>query len=109
MSTSQRKKTLISLDPRAVFDRTVVMPGTSRMASSIGRVTCSICMFTGAMPLSTRMTMRGKSVCGKIEIGSLSMKMTPAREKLRTIRIMALPCASTKSAMRPVTSLPPRS
>ena len=39
MSTSQRKKTLISVDPRAVTERTVVMPGTRRMASSIGRVT----------------------------------------------------------------------
>ena len=39
MSTSQRKKTLISVAPRAVTERMVVTPGTMRMASSIGRVT----------------------------------------------------------------------
>ena len=31
----------------------------------MGRVTVSIWMSTGAMPLSARIEMRGKSVCGK--------------------------------------------
>ena len=70
ISTSQRKKTLISVEPRLVTERTFVIPGTRRMASSSGRVTVTICTSTGAMPLSTRMTMRGKLVSGKIAIGS---------------------------------------
>jgi hypothetical protein len=61
-STSQRKKTLMSVPPRAVIERTVTMPGTVRMVSSSGRVTVSNCTSMGAMPLSTRTEMRGKSV-----------------------------------------------
>jgi len=83
MSTSQRKKTLISVEPRAVTDRMAVMPGTMRIASSMGRVTRSIWISTGVMPLSTRMTMRGKSVCGKMAMGRRKRKAAPASAKLR--------------------------
>ena len=84
MSTSHRKNALISVAPRAVTLRTSVIPGTSRIACSIGRVTSSICMFTGAIPLSTRITIRGKSVCGNIEIGNWNRNTHPASAKLST-------------------------
>src|SRR6266849_2520076 len=39
----------------------------------------------GVMPLSARIEMRGKSVCGKMAMGRRKMKMTPASAKLSTI------------------------
>src|SRR5882724_8099210 len=48
MSTSQRKKTLISVEPRPVMERTLVMPGTTRIVCSSGRVTVSIWISIGA-------------------------------------------------------------
>ena len=81
MSTSQRKNTLISVDPRAVTERIVVIPGTMRMVSSMGRVTRSIWISTGVMPLSTRMTIRGKSVCGENRDGQAEDERHPGECK----------------------------
>ena len=71
MSTCQLKKTLISAEPRPVVDLTETEPGMSFMASSIGRVIVAIISSAGMTPLSTRITTRGKSVCGKTEEGTL--------------------------------------
>src|SRR6266702_1175052 len=103
MSTSQRKNTLISVEPGALTERTLVIPGTSRIASSMGRVTVRAWTSTGAIPLSTRITIRGKSVCGKMATGSWKVKMTPATQKLRTTRRSARPWASTNGP-RPMAS-----
>ena len=106
MSTSQRKNTLISVEPRPVTERRSVMPGTRRIACSIGRVTVSIWMSTGAMPFSARIEIRGKSVCGKIATGRPSANTTPARAKLKTTSRRARPWASTNEPRRSLTSRP---
>ncbi len=69
MSAFQLKKTLISADPRPVRFRSVTAPGTSFIASSMGRVTRTIISSAGMTPLSTMMTTRGKSVWGKTDEG----------------------------------------
>ena len=60
MSTCQLKKTLICAEPRLVAERTVIAPGMSFIASSMGRVTVAIISSAGMMPLFTMMTTRGK-------------------------------------------------
>src|SRR5260221_11844269 len=70
MSTLQSKKRLTSEEPRDVFDLMRWMPGIPFMASSMGRVTETRVWGAGATSLSTMMTMRGKSVDGKIAIGN---------------------------------------
>ncbi len=72
MSTFQLKKTLTSAEPRPVAERIVTTPGMSFMASSMGRVMVAIISSAGMTPLSTRMTTRGKFVCGKTEDGKVS-------------------------------------
>jgi hypothetical protein len=52
------------------FDLMRAIPGMPFIASSIGRVTVTSVCDAGASPLSTMMTMRGKSVCGNTAIGS---------------------------------------
>ena len=69
MSVCHVKNTLISAEPRPVAERTETEPGTSFIASSIGRVTSAIISSTGMIPLSTRMTQRGKSVVGNKDEG----------------------------------------
>ncbi len=71
MSTSHVKNTLISAEPRPVADFTVVTPRMSCIASSIGRVIVAIISSPGITPLSTRITTRGKSVCGNTEEASV--------------------------------------
>ncbi len=72
MSTCQLKKTLISAEPRPVAERIVTAPGMSFIASSIGRVMVAIISSPGITPLSTRMTTRGKFVCGNTDDGMCS-------------------------------------
>ena len=69
MSTDQLKKTLISAEPRPVAERTLTEPGMSFIASSMGRVMVAIISSAGITPLSTRITTRGKSVCGNTDDG----------------------------------------
>lgn len=73
MSTCQLKKTLISAEPRPVVERIVTEPGMSFIASSMGRVMIAIVSSAGITPLSTRMTRRGKLVCGKTDDGILNV------------------------------------
>ena len=54
----------ISVAPRNVVERTRRMPGTSITACSIGRVTVSIIVCAGSVPLCAMMTMRGNSSGG---------------------------------------------
>src|SRR5437870_3298647 len=77
MFTFQLKKRLISEEPRAVFDLMRWIPGTPFIASSMGRVTETRVCDAGATPLSTMITMRGKSVVGKIAIGNCHAAYTP--------------------------------
>ncbi len=65
MSTRQLKKTLTTLEPRPVLERTLSTPGASFIASSIGLVIVAIISSAGISPLSTMMVTRGKLVCGK--------------------------------------------
>ena len=58
------------LMPREVIERTVTRPGTLLTASSRGFVIVTCICSTGMTPLSTPMTMRGKLVSGKTEIGT---------------------------------------
>ena len=77
MSTRQSKNRLISAEPRLVTERTSCSPGTTRTASSSGRVIeTSICSI-GMTPLSTPMMMRGKFVVGKTATGSVKASYTP--------------------------------
>ncbi len=89
MSTRQLKKTLISAEPRPVVERTVMEPGISFIASSIGLVMVAIISSAGITPLSTRMTTRGKFVCGKTEDGTWNAALTPARHSATLIKAMA--------------------
>src|SRR5258706_4677400 len=77
MSTLQSKKRLTSEEPRDVFDLMRWMPGIPFMASSMGRVTETRVWGAGATPLSTMVTMRGKSVDGKCVIGNRQAAYNP--------------------------------
>jgi hypothetical protein len=67
----------------AVFDLMRSMPGTPFIASSIGRVTETRVCDAGASPLSTMMTMRWKSVCGKDHNWKLPRGVQTRRAKQR--------------------------
>src|SRR6266576_3762074 len=90
MSTFQSKKTLMSAEPRAVVERMLVEPGMSFIASSIGLVMVAIISSAGMTPLSMRMTTRGKLVCGKTEEGMVMAEKTPARQSVKTTKVMLL-------------------
>ncbi len=92
MSTCQLKKTLICAEPRLVAERTVSAPGMSFIASSIGRVIVAIISSAGMMPLFTRMTTRGKFVCGKTDDGIRSAQKTPARHNAAAMNVMDSAC-----------------
>ena len=92
MSTCQLKKMLIWAEPRLVAERTDTAPGMSFIASSMGRVTVAIISSAGMMPLSTRMTTRGKSVCGKTDDGVCSADKTPARHNATAMNVMDSAC-----------------
>jgi hypothetical protein len=89
MSTCQLKKTLISAAPRPVVERTVTEPGISFIASSMGRVIVAIISSAGITPLSTRITTRGKSVCGKTDDGTWNAAYTPATHRAALINVIA--------------------
>ena len=92
MSTCQLKKTLICAEPRLVAERTVTAPGMSFIASSIGRVTVAIISSAGMMPLFTRMTTRGKFVCGNTDDGICSAQKIPARHNAAAMNVMDSAC-----------------
>ena len=92
MSTRQLKKMLIWAEPRLVAERTETAPGMSFIASSMGRVTVAIISSAGMMPLSTRMTTRGKSVCGNTDDGIRSAEKTPARHSATAMNVMDSAC-----------------
>ncbi len=98
MSTDQSKKTLISAEPRPVADRTVTDPGMSFIASSMGRVIVAIISSAGMTPLSTRMTTRGKLVCGNTEDGMWKAAYAPARQSARQRKTIATPLRAAKRA-----------
>src|SRR6185436_14209668 len=98
MLTFQSKYRLISDEPRAVFDLIRAMPGTPFIASSIGRVTETRVCEAGASPLSTMMTMRGKSVCGRIATGSCHAAYNPAAHRTPTMTRMARDWFETMAA-----------
>src|SRR2546423_9347473 len=68
------------------------------IASSIGRVTETSVCEAGASPLSTMMTMRGKSVCGKIATGSCQAAYKPAAQRSATISKIERDWFDTKAA-----------
>src|SRR5882672_981514 len=84
MSTLQSKNKLTSEEPREVFDLMRWMPGIPFIASSIGRVTETSVCGAGATPLSAIMTMRGKSVVGKIAVGSCHVAYNPPAQSNAT-------------------------
>ena len=92
MSTRQLKKTLICAEPRLVAERTVSAPGMSFIASSMGRVTVAIISSAGMMPLFTRMTTRGKFVCGNTDDGIRSAQKIPARHNAAAMNVMDSAC-----------------
>src|ERR1039458_513390 len=92
MSTCQLKKTLICAEPRLVDERTVIAPGMSFIASSIGRVTVAIISSAGMMPLSTMMTTREKFVCEKTDDGVRSAEKIPARHNAAAMNVMDSAC-----------------
>src|SRR5580704_13926961 len=100
MSTCQLKKTLTSAEPRPVAERTDDTPGMSFIASSIGRVMVAIISSAGMTPLSTRMTQRGKLVCGKTDDDIRSAANAPARHSAKVMNVMAvaLPVANRPMA-----------
>src|SRR5437660_3412229 len=77
MSTLQSKNKLTSEEPREVFDLMRWIPGIPFIASSMGRVTETSVCGADATPLSTMITMRGKSVEGKIAIGNCQAAYNP--------------------------------
>ncbi len=89
MSTDHVKKTLISADPRPVADRTLSDPGMSFIASSMGRVIVAIISSAGMTPLSTRITTRGKSVCGNTLDGMWNAAYAPPRQSATETKAMA--------------------
>src|SRR5512137_1971931 len=92
MSTFQLKKMLTSADPRPVAERTVVTPGISFIASSMGRVMVAIISSAGMTPLSTRTTTRGKLVCGKTEEGTVNAEYMLAIQRARLMKIIETVC-----------------
>ncbi len=92
MSTCQLKKTLIWAEPRLVAERTETAPGMSFIASSMGRVMVAIISSAGMMPLFTRMTTRGKSVCGNTDDGVCSAEKIPARHSATAMNVMDIAC-----------------
>ena len=90
MSACQVKKTFTSAEPRPVAERTNAAPGTSFIASSIGRVMVAIISSAGMTPLSIRMTQRGKFVCGNTDEGIFSAANTPARHRASVMNMMAV-------------------
>ena len=90
MSACQLKKTFTSAEPRPVAERTNAAPGTSFIASSIGRVMVAIISSAGMTPLSIRMTQRGKFVCGKTDEGIRSAANTPPRHRANVMNMMAV-------------------
>src|SRR3954471_20391826 len=78
ISTFQFMNKLTSAEPREVSDRTCSRPGTLLTASSMGRVTVTCICSMGITPLSTPMTIRGKSVLGKTETGIRVARYAPA-------------------------------
>ena len=77
---------------RLVAERTVIAPGMSFIASSIGRVTVAIISSAGMMPLFTMITTRGKFVCGNTEDGVRKAEKTPARHSAAAINVMDNAC-----------------
>src|SRR5579859_4565995 len=102
MFTFQLKKMLIWAEPRAVAERTEVTPGTSFIASSMGRVMVAIISSAGMMPLSTRMTTRGKSVWGNTDDGVCSAENTPARHNATAMNVMEIACRVANRPRREV-------
>src|SRR3954471_11851182 len=98
MLTFQSKYKLISEEPRAVFDLMRAIPGTPFIASSIGRVTDTRVCDAGASPLSAMITMRGKSVCGKMATGSCQAAYRPAAHNSATMTRMARDWFETRVA-----------
>src|ERR1039458_8875566 len=92
MSTRQLKKMLIWAEPRLVAERTDTAPGMSFIASSMGRVTVAIISSAGMMPLSTRMTTRGKLVCGNTDDGIRNADRTPAKHNATAMNVMDNAC-----------------
>ncbi len=74
MSEPQARNRSTSAEPRLVIDRTLVNPGTLLTASSNGRVIVTSIWSMGITPLSTPITMRGKSVFGKTDTGMVNAK-----------------------------------
>ncbi len=74
MSEPQLKNKSTWADPLLVVDRTLCKPGTLLTASSSGRVMVTSIWSIGITPLSTPMAMRGKSVLGKTEIGTVNAR-----------------------------------
>jgi hypothetical protein len=66
----------------------VRLPGMSFIASSMGRVMVAIISSAGMTPLSTRMTTRGKLVCGNTDDGILNAAYIPARHRAVQIKAM---------------------
>ncbi len=104
MSTRQLKKTLICAEPRLVEERTVSAPGMSFIASSIGRVMVAIISSAGMMPLFTRMTTRGKFVCGKTDDGIRNAQKTPAKHSAAAMNVMDSACRVAKRPKAEVVS-----
>ena len=69
ISVDQSKNTFTSAEPRPVDERMFVVPGIFFIASSTDRVMVAIISSAGIVPLSIRITTRGKSVWGKTEAG----------------------------------------
>src|SRR5437016_12103277 len=90
MSTDQLKNTFTSADPRLVAERTLVTPGMSFIASSMGRVIVAIIWSAGITPLSIVTATRGKFVCGKIDEGMDQPASTPARQTQIVTNTIAL-------------------
>src|SRR6266852_1019866 len=82
MSAFQSKKRSTSAEPRLVTEVTFRRPGTLFTASSIGRVMVTSIWSMGMTPLSTPITMRGKSVLGKTATGILKARYAPTRAML---------------------------
>ena len=89
MSTDHVKKTLISAEPRPVAERMLTVPGMSFIASSMGRVIVAIISSAGMTPLSTRITTRGKSVCGKTDEGMWNAAYAPPRHSATDMNAIA--------------------
>ena len=90
MSTFQLKNRSTSAEPRLVIDRTDSRPGTLLTASSTGRVIVTIIWSIGITPLSIPITMRGKFVSGKTEIGMVKARYPPIRASVIITKMIDL-------------------